>query len=89
VAGTVDQDDAMGPCQPLAERAHHFEVGTRAMEHHDRRAGGVARAEIDDVEGTALDLEFRLIFCTSELRPGSARVSEVVHRVPILWIAGS
>ena len=27
------------------------------MEHHDRRTGGVARADIDDVEGPAGDLD--------------------------------
>jgi hypothetical protein len=37
---------------------------------------------------TAIE-DFRLIFCTCELRPGSMLVSEVVHRAPILWIAGS
>ena len=40
--------------QPLAERLpHHFEIGARAMQHHDRRTGGVARADIDDVQGRA------------------------------------
>jgi len=33
--------------------------------------------------------DFRPIFCTSELRPGSEPVSHVVHRDPVLWIAGS
>ena len=38
---------------------------------------------------TAIIDSFRLIFGTSELRLGSARVSEVVHRRLFLWIAGS
>ena len=112
--------------KPLADRLpHHLEIGTGAMQHHDRRAGRVARADIDNMEGCAGNLDhpalgrmgplvsktpacvtsastasaattitttiedFRLIFCTNELRPGSVPVSEVVHRGPILWIAGS
>jgi hypothetical protein len=37
---------------------------------------------------TAIE-DFRLIFCTSELRRGPAPVSKVVHRGSLLWIAGS
>ena len=48
----------MLPGKPLADRLpHHLEIGTRAMEHHDRRTGRVARADIDDVEGSARHLD--------------------------------
>ncbi len=58
VSGTVDQDHAVLPGKPFADRLpHHLEIGTRAMEHHDRRTGRVARADIDDVEGPARHLD--------------------------------
>ena len=58
MAGTVDQDHAVIAGEPFAERLpHHLEIGTRAMEHHDRRTGGVARADIDDMERRARDLD--------------------------------
>ncbi|MGY3123419.1 hypothetical protein ACVWXQ_007356 [Bradyrhizobium sp. S3.14.4] len=39
VTGTVDQDDAMVFGQEVAERTpHRFEIGARAVQHHDRHA---------------------------------------------------
>ncbi len=47
----------MGFRKTLADRLpHHFEVGTRAMQHHDRQAG-IARPDIDDVERAAGNLD--------------------------------
>ena len=43
--------------EQVAERPHRFEIRARAMDHHDRRAGGVARPEIDDVETRAGDVD--------------------------------
>jgi len=44
--------------QGLAERPpHRFEIGTGAMQHHDRRTGGIARTDIEDVEGPAGHLD--------------------------------
>ena len=44
--------------EPIAQRLPHgFQVRTRAVDHHDRRTGGVARPEIDDVERRAGDLD--------------------------------
>ena len=46
------------PREPFADRLpHHLEIGTCAMQHHDRRTGRVTRADIDDVEGAAGDLD--------------------------------
>ena len=57
MAGTVDQDDAMLLGQEVAERMpHRFEVGARAVQHHDRQAG-IARADIDDMEHGTFDLD--------------------------------
>ena len=48
----------MGFRKPLADRLpHHFEIGTCAMQHHDRQAGRVARPDIDDVERAAGNLD--------------------------------
>jgi hypothetical protein len=58
MAGTVDQDHAMIFREPVPERLpHHLEIRTSAMQHHDRQTGGVARADIDDAQGRAGDLD--------------------------------
>lgn len=41
--------------EAIAERPpHRFQIGARAVQHHDRQAS-VARAEIDDVKHGAVD----------------------------------
>jgi hypothetical protein len=56
--GTVDQDHAVLSGQPLPDRLpHHLEIGTGAVEHHDRRTGRVVRADIEDVQGSARHLD--------------------------------
>jgi hypothetical protein len=57
VTGTVDQDHAMMFGEQIAERPHRFEIRAGAMDHHDRRAGGVAWPEIDDAETCAGNLD--------------------------------
>ena len=54
MAGSIDQDHPVIFGKPVAERLPHaFEIGTGAVDHHDRGAGGIARPDIDDVEGAA------------------------------------
>ena len=36
---------------------HHFEIGAGAMQHHDRRTGRIARADIDDMKRRAGNLD--------------------------------
>jgi hypothetical protein len=44
MARTVDQDHAMIFRKPLPDRLpHHLQIRARAMEHHDRQPGSVAR----------------------------------------------
>jgi hypothetical protein len=58
VTGAVNQNHPMIPSEPLAERsAHHFQIGARAMDHHHRRAGGIVRPNIEDVNPRAGDLD--------------------------------
>jgi hypothetical protein len=58
VAGTVDQDHPMIFGEPVAERlAHDLEIRARAMDHHDRRTGRIARPDIEDVQAGAGNLD--------------------------------
>ena len=60
--------------QPFADGLpHHFEIGTRAMQHHDRRTGRVARADIDDVKGRARDLDHLALCGMGALRAAVRR----------------
>ena len=74
--GTVDQDHAVLPGKPFADRlAHHLEIGTRAMEHHDRRTGHVARADVEDVEGSARHLDHPALGGMGPLRQEKRRLA--------------
>ena len=60
--------------QPLAKRLpHHFEIGARAMQHHDRRTGRIARADIDDMKGRAGDLDHPALGGMGPLRQPTPR----------------
>lgn len=57
MAGTIDQNHAAVPGEDVAERpSHRFEIGARAVEHHDRKAR-IAGTDIDDVKPRAVDLD--------------------------------
>ncbi len=48
----------MIPGEPVAERlAHRLEIRARAMDHHNRRAGGIPRPDVEHVEPAAGDLD--------------------------------
>ena len=56
VAGPVDEDHAIVRGQPVGQRqAHVFEIGARAVQHHDRRRIGWAK--LHQVKPAAVDLE--------------------------------
>ena len=48
----------MGLGEHIAERQPHgFEIGTRAVDHDDRRHGAIARTDIDHVQGCPDDID--------------------------------
>ena len=48
----------MGFGEHIAERQPHgFEIGACTMDHDDRRQGGIARADINDVQGCPGDID--------------------------------
>ena len=58
MAGTVDQNHPMGFGEHIAERQPHgLEIGACTMDHDDRRHGGIARTDIDDVQGRPGDID--------------------------------
>src|SRR5205814_6042432 len=58
VSGTIDQNHPMVFSQPLTKwPAHGLKIRARAMDHHNGRTAGVTRAEIEDVEFGAADLD--------------------------------
>jgi hypothetical protein len=70
VSGPVDQDHAVGLCELVAKRqAHRPAIRTRAMDHHDGRPRGVTRAEFDDVQPCAFDID----------HPAQRRISALQH----------
>ncbi len=58
MSGAIDQDHPVPAGKHVAKRTpHHFEIRTRAMDHHDGRTGGIAWPDIDDMERRAGDLD--------------------------------
>jgi hypothetical protein len=56
--GPINQDHPMIPRQQIAERLpHRLEIGTGAMDHHDRWTGSIARPDVDDIERRSGDLD--------------------------------
>ena len=58
MTGPIDQDHPVIFGKPVAKRLPHgLQIGAGAVDHHDRGPGGIARPDIDDVEGSTRNLD--------------------------------
>ena len=67
----------MGFGEHVAERQPHgFEIGTRPVDHDDRRHGAIARTDIDDVQGCPGDIDHLSLRGIGTLQDNDTRLSD-------------